>query len=131
MTTFLKDPDAVLDYSVDWSKWLAGDQIATSTWFVSDPALQPADDSKTTTRTTIWLAGGVVGQSYTVTNRIAKCCATSPASSRWNGKPALPRIRGPRILRTDDRQGDVIFTLWHPKAYPSGQTFGVRTSHQP
>ena len=42
MTTFLKDPDAVLDYSVDWSKWLAGDQIETSTWFVSDPALQSA-----------------------------------------------------------------------------------------
>jgi hypothetical protein len=70
MTTFLKDPDAVLDYSVDWSKWLAGDQIETSTWFVSDPALQPADDSNTTTRATVWLAGGVAGQSYTVTNRI-------------------------------------------------------------
>ena len=40
MTTFLKDPDAVLDYSVDWSKWLAGDQIQTSAWLVSDPALQ-------------------------------------------------------------------------------------------
>ena len=70
MTTFIKDPDAVLDYSVDWSKWLAGDQIETSTWFVSDPALQSADDSNTTTRTMAWLAGGVAGQSYTVTNRI-------------------------------------------------------------
>jgi hypothetical protein len=70
MTTFLKDPDAVLDYSVDWSKWLAGDQIETSTWFVSGPTLQSADDSNTPTRTTAWLAGGVAGQSYTVTNRI-------------------------------------------------------------
>ena len=25
MTTFTKDPDALLDYSIDWSKWLAGD----------------------------------------------------------------------------------------------------------
>ena len=70
MTTFLKDPEAVLDYSVDWSKWLAGDQIETSTWSVNDPALQPSDDSNTTTRTTAWLAGGVSGQSYTLTNRI-------------------------------------------------------------
>ena len=69
MTTFIKDPDAVLDYSVDWSKWLAGDQIQTSAWFVSDPALQLADDSNTTTRATVWLAGGVADQSYTVTNR--------------------------------------------------------------
>lgn len=71
MTTFIKDPDAVLDYSVNWSKWLAGDQIETSTWFVSDPALQLSDDLNTTTKTTAWLAGGVAGQSYTVTNRIA------------------------------------------------------------
>jgi hypothetical protein len=70
MTTFIKDPNAVLDYSVDWSKWLAGDQIETSAWFISDPALQSADDSHTTTRTTLWLAGGVAGQSYAVTNRI-------------------------------------------------------------
>jgi hypothetical protein len=70
MTTFLKDPDAVLDYSVDWSKWLAGDQIETSAWFLSDPARQLSDDSNTTTRTTVWLAGGVASQSYTVTNRI-------------------------------------------------------------
>jgi len=68
MTTFMKDPDAVLDYSVDWSKWLAGDQIETSTWFVSNPALQPSDDSNTTTRTTIWLAGGVAGQCMTSPN---------------------------------------------------------------
>jgi hypothetical protein len=62
MTTFLKDPDAVLDYSVDWSKWLAGDQIEASAWSVSDPALKPADDTNTITRATVWLAGGVAGQ---------------------------------------------------------------------
>lgn len=38
MTTFLKDPDAVLDYSIEWSKWLAGDQVQASAWSVSDPA---------------------------------------------------------------------------------------------
>ena len=27
MMTFTKDPNAVLDYAIDWSKWLAGDQI--------------------------------------------------------------------------------------------------------
>jgi hypothetical protein len=70
MTTFIKDPDAVLDYSVDWSKWLAGDQIETSAWFISDPALQSADDSNTATRTAVWLSGGMAGLSYTVTNRV-------------------------------------------------------------
>lgn len=30
--TFTKDPHAVLDYTVDWTRWLAGDTIATSAW---------------------------------------------------------------------------------------------------
>lgn len=70
MTTFIKDPDAVLDYSIEWSKWLAGDRIQTSTWSVSDPALEAAGDSNTPSRATVWLSAGVAGQSYTVTNRI-------------------------------------------------------------
>ena len=70
MMTFTKDPNAVLDYSVEWSKWLAGDQIATSEWSASDSSLETADDSITATRTTVWLSGGTVGQLYTVTNRI-------------------------------------------------------------
>ena len=67
--TFAKDPDAVLDYAVDWSRWLAGDEIATSDWTVPS-GLTHVSDSKTTTKATVWLSGGTVGQSYTVTNRI-------------------------------------------------------------
>lgn len=70
MTTFIKDPNAVLDYSIEWSKWLAGDRIQTSSWSVSDAAIEAANDSNTATRTTAWLSGGVAGQSYIVTNRI-------------------------------------------------------------
>ena len=67
--TFTKDPNAVLDYSIDWAKWLAGDEIATSDWTV--PAgLTKVSDTKTTTKTTAWLSGGAAAQSYTVTNRI-------------------------------------------------------------
>ena len=70
MTTFIKDPNAVLDYSIEWSKWLAGDQIATSEWSTSDQALEASGGSITATRTTIWLSGGTVSQSYTVTNQV-------------------------------------------------------------
>ena len=70
MTTFTKDPDAVLDYSIEWSKWLAGDQIQTSTRTAGDPDLQAANETNTATRTTVWLSGGTAGQSYTVTNHI-------------------------------------------------------------
>jgi hypothetical protein len=64
-----KDPDAVLDYSIDWGDWLGTDKIATSTWTVS-PGINASGASKTDTTATIWLSGGTAGQTYTVHNRI-------------------------------------------------------------
>ena len=69
--TFTKDPDAVLDYSVDWSLWLAGDEISTSEWMLEEGALlEQVTDTNTTTKTTVWLRGGQKGTTYLVTNRI-------------------------------------------------------------
>ena len=69
--TFTKDPDAVLDYSVDWSLWLAGDQIASSEWLLEGGALiEKVTDSHTSTKATVWLRGGQAGTTYLVTNRI-------------------------------------------------------------
>lgn len=72
MADFTKDPDAKLDYTRDWSAWLAAagdDTIDTSTWIV--PAgLTAGAESQTDTSTTIWLSGGTVGERYSVTNRV-------------------------------------------------------------
>ena len=64
-----KDPDAVLDYAIDWEKWLNGDTIATSEWTVPAGIVAGAR-SNTDTTTTIWLAGGTVGETYAIENRI-------------------------------------------------------------
>ncbi len=76
-TTFKKDPDAILDYGVDWSSWLqTGEAITTSTWIVEgditvgDGSNGAPVPSKTTTATTVWLLGGTPGLFYEVTNRI-------------------------------------------------------------
>ena len=34
MSRFTKDPDATLDYKVDWSSWLVDDTISGSQWIV-------------------------------------------------------------------------------------------------
>lgn len=77
----VKDPDAVLDFGVDWkaltngtgkSDWLAeGETITASSWDVPAGITQatPAP-SFTDTVTTIWLSGGTVGTSYTLTNHV-------------------------------------------------------------
>lgn len=68
--SYVKDPDAVLDWEIDWSAWLdTGETIVTSTWIVPDGLTQDSDSSTGTTAT-VWLAGGTVGTRYTVTNRI-------------------------------------------------------------
>ena len=66
---FTKDPDAVLDYAIDWSRWLGSDTIQTSTWTVPS-GLTEVSSEHTSTTVTIWLSGGTAGQTYTVTNRI-------------------------------------------------------------
>ena len=70
MQTYLKDPDAVLDFGFDWSDWLAdGETISTSEWTV-EAGITKDSDSKTTTVTTIWLSGGSAGTTYNLTNHI-------------------------------------------------------------
>lgn len=69
-TRMVKDPDAVLDYQVDWSSWLAtGETISSSDWVVQT-GITETSASNTTTTATIWLSGGTAGVTYTVTNRI-------------------------------------------------------------
>lgn len=70
MSNFIKDPDATLDYTYDWSAWLGTDTIITSIWQVPAGLTQPYPDESTDTTATIWLAGGNVGESYPVLNRI-------------------------------------------------------------
>lgn len=73
LAKFLKDPAAVLDYTVDWLSdgWLVDDDtIAAATVTVTDdesdtPLVVDAvnfDDSTVTA----WLSGGVVGTTYAV-----------------------------------------------------------------
>lgn len=69
MPAFTKDPNAVLDYTLDWSDWLETDTIAASTWVV-DAGLTKASDSFTPTSTTVWLSGGTAGRVYEALNRI-------------------------------------------------------------
>lgn len=70
MKTWPKDPDATLDWKVDWSAWLdTGETITTSTWIVAD-GITRSTDSHDDTSATIWLTGGATGGVYTITNRI-------------------------------------------------------------
>lgn len=69
---FTKDPQAVLDYKIDWSAWLAsGETISTSTWTVPSGITDDSDSiTDSNTSTTIWLSGGTADTDYDLINHI-------------------------------------------------------------
>ena len=67
--TFIKDPDATLDYTVDWSEWLGEDVIESADW-VAPAGLTVESESHTATTATVWLSGGQAGREYAVVSRI-------------------------------------------------------------
>jgi hypothetical protein len=70
MTTFRKDPDAVLDYKVDWTAWLGDDTLTSSTFTASSDAITLTSESNDSTSATVWISGGVLNGRYKVTNHI-------------------------------------------------------------
>lgn len=66
--TFIKDPDATLDYKIDWTAWLGADLIVTSTWSAPEGITIESHENDDK-QTVVWLSGGEIG-AYSVTNRI-------------------------------------------------------------
>ena len=67
---YFKDPQAVLDYLIDWTPWLNGDTIIDSSFSVNSTNLIIDSSSFTTSSATVWLSGGIIGETYIVTNHI-------------------------------------------------------------
>lgn len=70
MANWIKDPDAVLDYTFDWSNWLQpGETIAGYTLDVELGIVNDRHNGNATS-VTVWLSGGDDGEFYRVTNHI-------------------------------------------------------------
>jgi len=67
-----KDPNEVLDYQVEWVSRLLNENILTSVWTItgSDAALLQGSTSIDGTKTIVWLSGGTLNVTYSLTNRI-------------------------------------------------------------
>ena len=74
MTLLLKDPEAALDYVVDWgAEYLNGDTVSESSWQVipAEAGGIAVDGSSFDERTAkVTASGGVAGHVYQLTNRI-------------------------------------------------------------
>jgi hypothetical protein len=80
MTWAPKDPDSKMDYKINWLNWLTSvdeltgipviDTIIASVWVDVHADLTVESDHFTDSTTTVWLTGGVIGETYKVVNRI-------------------------------------------------------------
>lgn len=75
MTYLLKDPDAVLDYAVDWgAEYLGADSLAASGWSVEpvEPGgVTIAGTSFDAGIATVKAGGGIAGRLYRLVNQVA------------------------------------------------------------
>jgi hypothetical protein len=80
-SSYIKDPDAVLDYKFDWkastngtgsSDWLASGETISSHTITEDTGITVDSSSLTDTNTsvTVWLSGGTAGTDYDVACKI-------------------------------------------------------------
>jgi hypothetical protein len=74
MTLLLKDPQAVLDYTIDWGAlYLSDDQLAQSEWSAApdEPGgVVIAGSDFDATTATVKASGGIGGHLYRLTNHV-------------------------------------------------------------
>lgn len=95
--SFVKDPDAVLDYKFDWanttnggaeSDWLAsGETIVTRTITASTGiTVDSSSITDSNTSVTVWLSGGTVGATYDI------ACLVVTSASRTDERTVSVRV---------------------------------------
>lgn len=83
---FTKDPAATLEYVFDWTAFLGTDTISVAV--VTVPAgITKVSEATAAGKVTVWLLGGTVGQSYTVT------CKVTTVAGRIDERSLLIRVR--------------------------------------
>ena len=90
----IKDPDAVLDYAIDWGidatdPYLEdGETIVSSTFtIVEGTVVKESEEFVLTGLATVWLSGGTLGERCTITNHIVT------SAGREDDRSARLRIR--------------------------------------
>lgn len=85
---FTKDPDATLDYGIDFADWLAGSGIASYT-VTPDAALAVLSDSRTGAVVSVRLTGGTLGKLHAVRFRVT----TDDTPARIDDRTMYLRIK--------------------------------------
>lgn len=85
--SFIKDPEAVLDYSFNWnnttSPWLATGETISSYTVTVPTGITKDSDSQASGVVTVWLSGGTAGTNYRVECKIVTSAGRTDERSIW------------------------------------------------
>lgn len=72
MQVHVKDPGAILDYTINWGGGYlqSGESVSTSVWSIFPSDITQVIASNTASSASITVSGGVVGRLYQLSNRI-------------------------------------------------------------
>jgi hypothetical protein len=73
MSLYLKDPDAAVDYAIDWAPYLDGRTIVASEWSLvpeETGGIAIGEASFEGGRTAARVSGGIVGHGYSLANHV-------------------------------------------------------------
>lgn len=138
MTTlvYAKKPAARLDYGFDWTAWLDGATLATSTWVASDASLTINGQAIVGNVTSAFASGGIAGHADEVRNTVTDNggrsssrtltvhVTTGEGLAPWT-TPEMVREVVPNVPATQDVSLAVAFAsriLWRL----SGRQYGLR-----
>lgn len=86
-TAFMKDPEAVLDYTFDWNDatdpWLATGETISSYTVTVPTGITKDSDSQADGVVTYWLSGGTAGTNYRVECKIVTSAGRTDERSMW------------------------------------------------
>lgn len=87
MATYLKDPDAVLDFGFDWSDWLETGETISDYTITAETGITVDSDSEADGIVTVWLSGGTAGGNYPV------ACKIVTSASRTDERTMVIRVQ--------------------------------------
>ncbi|MFZ5834023.1 MAG: hypothetical protein ACOY2B_01400 [Pseudomonadota bacterium] len=72
MQVYVKDPGAILDYTINWGGGYLqnGETLSSSIWTIFPADMTQSSASYTASTASITVSGGTAGQIYQLTNRI-------------------------------------------------------------
>lgn len=69
---YIKDPDSIRTFGIDWATFLNGQAFSASAWTVTSGTVSIDSNTTSTTFSLVKLTGGAVGEKCALRNRVTR-----------------------------------------------------------